>query len=159
MNINLRGVSTFFFFAIPAVLGLAGIYWLAVTRGVVEVRRGFIMNSRHNEIVGAKVLPRGAVQIVLTNADAHGPVIERADIYGSQLTVWVRNDGEVSRGEVGSAITLVWKIIAPNGVLIGSGYDFVSWGVPLLPGQVAEFKTSIYADSRMERLELSIARN
>lgn len=160
MDINIRGLSTFFLFAIPAVLGLAAIYWLFFVRGVIDVRRGMVMDSRHNEIVGAAKLPRGAVQMVIAGGIPNGPVIERAEIYGANLTVWVRNDGDKPWGaRYPRSIKIIWKAMSPDGTVIASDDRFCGYGVDISPMQVAEFKFSIEADKRMERLELSLSDN
>lgn len=160
MDINIEGFSTLAFFAIPAALGMGAVYWLVFAREAVEVRRGIVMDSRHNEVVGAKRLPRGAAEIVIAGGIENGPVIERAEIYGADLTVWVRNDGDKPWGEqYPRAIKLVWKAMSPDGTVISADDRYCGYGVPIDPMQVAEFKFSIRADKRMERLEVSLNNN
>lgn len=156
MQIDIKGLSTFFLWSIPAALGLAAIYWLIFVRGFMEVRRGIVMDSRHNEIVGAKSIPRGAIQMAIVDVKPDGPVIERAEIVGSDLTVWVRNDGQRTVQGVIDAVEVEWKAIAPDGTIVSSGHGYCNFGVSLKPQQKSECSFSIEADRRMKRLEVAI---
>lgn len=159
MNINIEGVSTFFYFSIPAILALAAVYWLVFTDGFITVRRGLIMDKRHNEIVGARKLPKSTIALVLTNTERSKLKIARAEIYGTNLTVWIRNDGDKPAGRIiggYGSINLTWRSISPDGTVIGSDMNCLSYNVNLLPGQVAEYKTTVPSDRRTERLELEV---
>jgi hypothetical protein len=116
-SIEIEGLSQFFYFAIPAVLGLAAIYWLAFGEGLHYFRRVLSQEKRHAEIVGARILPREPMKITIHHQLGESLTVDRAEIDGGDLWVYYKNTG--ASGVRG--IQLTWRIVAPDGTVIKAG--------------------------------------
>lgn len=159
-EIEITGVSQFFFFAIPAVLALAGIWWLAFGEGVHYFRRALSQEKRHAEIVGAAVLPKAPIKITLSDRRDAAVKIDRAEIDGGDLWIYYRNLGQ-SRV---TYIQFTWRLIAPDGTVIKAddGYIEISSNnsAPgsLEPGERGEARLKIESDPRAVTLDVRMSR-
>jgi len=116
-----RGIGTFFLFAIPAVLGLAAIWWLVFGQELHYFSRALSQEKRHAEIVGASPLPKEVMKIVLKNQRDSPLRIERAEIDGGDLWVYYKNDGNGTL----EYIRLKWELIAPDGTIVKAQDGYV----------------------------------
>lgn len=157
-DVNIRGVSTFFLFAIPAVLALGALWWLAFGEGLHYFRRELSQEKRHAEAVGAGVLPKNPIEIKIIENRVASVRVDRAEIDGGDLWVYYKNFGQ-SRKEY---IRYQWRLIAPDGTIVQSqeGYPSIysktSSPDSLMPGQRAEMRLKITADPRAVILEIEM---
>lgn len=108
------GISTFFYFAIPAVLGLAALWWLAFGEGLHYFSRTLSQERRAAEWVGAKIKPRAPLKIDVYNAPDSPVKIERATFDGGDLWVYYSSEGGAQH------IKANWKEYAPDGTVVAS---------------------------------------
>lgn len=154
-EIKLTGISTLALWAIPLVLALGAIYWLVFIRGAHGFSRELSQERRHNEIVGAKVLPKSAIEIKIKNRADNPIQITRAEIDGGELWVWYQNDGQ-SRKEF---IQIRWGLVSPDGTVIKQGYRYAGsvYGAEELdPGEKGEAHVEIKSDPRADRLQVEV---
>jgi len=158
-EIDFTGLSTFFYFAIPAVLAIAAIWWLAFGEGLHYFRRTLSQEKRHAEIVGAAILPKEPLKIHLTEGRGQVLRIERAEIDGDDLWIYYRNTGN-------SSVQLIryrWKLIAPDGTVVKSEDNYVSIHSEnkapdaLDAGERGEAHIKIESDPRAVTLDLSLS--
>jgi hypothetical protein len=158
-EIKFTGISTFFLFAIPAVLALAALWWLAFGQGVHYFRRELSQEARHNEIVGAKVLPKSPIQIHLSNHRDSPLIIDRAEIDGGDLWVYYKNTGQSNV----SGLRLRWQLIAPDETILKASEGYIHIysenDAPdeLGPGQRGEAKYKLPSDPRAVKLDLKLS--
>jgi len=157
-KVEISGVSQFFYFAIPAVLALAAIWWLSFGQGLHYFRRALSQEKRHAEIVGAAVLPKAAMKIKIVDARDAAVRIDRAEIDGGDLWVYYKNVGHSRASDIG----LTWRLIAPDGTVVKahSGYVMIysENNAPdsLEPGERGEAHYDIPSDPRAVTLELAM---
>jgi hypothetical protein len=153
LTINLKGLSTFALFAIPAVLGLAALYWLAFGKGVHYFRRELSQEVRHNEVVGAKILPKEAIDIQFAGQRDDAIKITRAEIDGKDVWVWYQNVGQ-SRLQF---IEFHWSLVSPDGTVIKQAWNYANvfdGAQDLDPGEKGEVHFPIASDPRAKTLKL-----
>lgn len=83
-QVEIKGLSQFFYFAIPAVLALAAIWWLVFGQGLHYFRRELSQEKRHSEIVGAIVLPKAPMNIKISDSRDAAVRVDRAEIEGGR---------------------------------------------------------------------------
>lgn len=159
-DINVRGISTFFLFAIPAVLALAALWWLAFGQGLHYFRRALSQEKRHAEIVGAVVLPKEPLKITISDRRDAAVRIDRAEIDGGDLWIYYKNFGS----STSSSIQFTWKLYAPDGTVVKSQWGYASIhgydNAPdqLDPGERGELHLKIPPDARAVRIDLRMGR-
>lgn len=154
-EIKISGVSQFFLFAIPAVLALAALWWLAFGEGLHYFRRALSQEKRRAEVVGAVSLPREPIKIEIKNSRENPVVIDRAEVDGGELYVYVTNRGRATV----KWMQLRWALKAPDGTIVASkDWLLESYGGPaeLASGERAELHIKIKADPRAVVLELTL---
>lgn len=157
---NGYGISTFFYFAIPAVLGLAALYWLAFGQGLHYFQRTLSQESRAAEWVGAKIKPRAPMKIEMVNQPDARVRIDHATFDGGDL--WIYYYSELGA----SYIQFNWKEIAPDGTVVAAkenGYPSV-YGEGQSPnelaaGERAELHLKINSDPRAVSIRLWMSAN
>jgi len=157
VRVNFKGLSTFFFFAIPAVLGLAAVYWLAFGKDLHYFRREMSQEDRHNEVVGAKILPKNAIDIQFFNKPDDVIAITRAEIDGGEVWVWYQNVGQFRA----TFIEFHWSLVSPDGTVIkqDDNYAAVYRGAGELdPGEKGEVHFPIISDPRAKTLKLRVSK-
>ena len=158
-ELKVTGISTLAYWAIPAVLGLAALYWLAFAEGAHSFRRLLSQESRHAEIVGAKVIPREPMKITITNSRDAVVIVDRAEVDGKDLWVYYKN---VSQGRI-HGIELEWRLIAPDGTVLKSKLGYVEIysenDAPdaLDAGERGEAKYELPTDPRAVSLDLRMS--
>jgi hypothetical protein len=158
-EIKISGVSQFFFYAIPAVLALAALWWLAFAEGAHSFRRLLSQEKRHAEIVGAAKLPKAPMKITVKNSRDESLEIDRAEIDGKDLWIYYKNVGP---GSV-RAIQLEWRLIAPDGTVLKAEKGHVSIysenDAPdaLDAGERGEAKYKLPSDPRAVSLDLRLS--
>ena len=155
-NNSSNGISMFFYFAIPAVLAVAAIWWLAFGEGLHYFERELSQEKRHAEIVGASPLPKESLKLE-THVSRECPlVIDRAEIDGSELYVYIHNAGSANI----EYAKLFANLLAPDGTVVasGGGYIAISFNGPeiMRPGMKAELRGSIPTDPRGVILRLEM---
>ena len=122
MNITINGLSQFFFFAIPAILGLAALYWLAFGQGLHYFRRALSQEKRHAEAVGAAVLPKEPLKITIGDSRNSQIRVDTVELDGGDLWLYYKN---VSQSTI-NHIQFTWKQIAPDGTVVKSDHGYIS---------------------------------
>lgn len=149
VEVKVGGVSTFFYFAIPAVLALAAIWWLAFGEGLHSFNRQVSQEDRAAQAVGAAPLPKAAINVVIKNKHADCHVIDKAVLDGGDLWIYWHN----ACSEPVKDSTIAWSSIAPDGTMIKSGWDYTHQDLD--GGQKAEYHFSeVDADPRTVTLEV-----
>ena len=156
-KVTITGISQLAYFAIPAVLGLAAIYWLAFGQGVHYFRRQLSQEARHNEVVGAKILPKNAIDIQFAGRPDAAVKITRAEIDGGDVWLWYQNVGQ------GRAmfIKFTWSLLSPDGTVIkqDSVYARTYDGAQELdPEEKGEVHFPIVSDPRAKTLKISVGK-
>lgn len=148
INAGQRRIGTFFLYAIPLVLGVGASVWLGVYIGVHDFRRELSQEERRSEYVGASVRPKEKLKISVVPYDCTH--ITKANIDGKDLLLYARNDCH-RRLEYNS---WHWRLLSPDGVVIGEGYT--NWQCPTLssPGVITECNLKIKQDDRAALLEV-----
>lgn len=159
MDINIKGLSTFFYFAIPLVLAVAAVWWLMFADGLHIFLRTVSQEKRHAEIVGATTLPKAPIKIVIDDYRDAPIVVARAEIDGSDLWIYYKNVGQSTV----SGIEYNWRLIAPDGTVIKAQSSYISVyarNAPdsLNPGERGEAKLSIPSDPRAVTLQVGMHR-
>lgn len=150
------GVSQFFYAAIPAVLALAAIWWLAFGQGLHYFRRALSQEKRHAEIVGAAILPKTPLKIRISDTRDAAVQIDRAEIDGGDLWIYYKNTGDFKKG----SIRFTWKQISPDGTVVSSLSGFADvYGEnraadSLDPGERGELHLKIEPDPRAVILDI-----
>lgn len=138
---------------IPAALAIGALYWLSFGQGLHYFQRELAQEKRRAEIVNATPLPTAPLEIRLDERRDASLVIERAEIDGSALWVYLKNIGQQKK----RFIQIHWKLIAPDGTVVKAGANYASLrGGPdeLEPGERAEVKLNVDADPRATVLRL-----
>jgi len=157
-KMDIKGFSTFMYFAIPLVLAIAAVWWLAFGQGLHYFRRGLSQEKRRNEVVGAKILPQEPIKIRLKNLRDDAVQIERADIDGGDLYLYYRNKSH-SRS---SSIRFEWRLKAPDGTVVAAKDGYMSiYAVNNAPdsleaGELGEAHLTISPDPRAVVLEVRV---
>jgi hypothetical protein len=149
VKVEIGGVSKFFLFAIPAVLALAAIGWLAFVTGVVDFSRTVSQEARHAEAVGAAPLPKKAIEVVLKNKRGECRVVDKAEVDGSDIWVYWHN----ACGGSTENTTVEWRGLAPDGTVVASGWHYTD--TELAAGDKAEFHFNrVSIDPRIAAIEV-----
>lgn len=154
-ELKVTGFSTFMLFAIPAVLALAAIWWLAFGEGLHYFTRELDQEKRHAIAVGAEVLPKEPIQVKIHTERNASLTVTKAEIDGDKLWAYVSNQGQ-STIQYGR---LWWNLIAPDGTVVNGGaWYIISLGGPqfIRPGQTAEINTTIKGDPRAVAIEVGV---
>lgn len=148
------GISTFFYFAIPAVLGLAALYWLSFGEGLHYFNRSLSQENRAAEWVGAKIKPRAPMKIEIQNMPDSQVIIDHASFDGGDLWIYYYSEHGARY------IQFNWKEIAPDGTIVAAsdGYPSV-YGEGKSPddlaaGERAELHLKIDSDPRAVSIKL-----
>lgn len=150
-NVNFRGVSAFFYFAIPAVLALAAIWWLAFGEGLHYFRRALSQERRRAEAVGALPNPKTPIEIkILTTRDG-AIAIDRAEIDGGDAFVYLTNRSQQSVRWA----KLKWSLRAPDGTIIEADDRYINPS-HFNAGDRTEMKIRIDADPRAAVFQLEV---
>lgn len=151
-RIYFAGLSEYFYFLIPAALGLTALYWLWFCEGAHKFRRLLSQEKRHAEIVGARPLPKKSLQIDIESKRDSRVVIDRAEIDGHDIWVYCTN---VSGGDL-TYVKVAWKLVAPDGTIVAQNYHFINTANPLGSGERIEKKLWCATDPRASTLKLSV---
>src|SRR5258708_5935846 len=90
VNAGQRNIGRFFLAAIPWLLGLGASVWLGVWIGYHDFRHQLSQEDRAAIYVGAENRPKAKIIPTIMPKDCTH--ITRADIDGSTLLLWARND-------------------------------------------------------------------
>lgn len=159
-EIEISGVSQFFYFAIPAILALAAIWWLAFGEGLHYFRRALSQEKRHAEIVGAVILPKGPIKITLSDSRDAAVRVDRAEIDGGDLWIYYKNFGQ----QRATSIQFTWRLIAPDGTVIKADDGYIEISAEnsapgsLEPGERGEAQLKIKSDPRAITLDIRMRR-
>jgi hypothetical protein len=126
---------------------------LAFGRGVHSFSRELSQEARHNIVVGAKILPKDAIDIKFAGRPDDVIKITRAEIDGGDVWVWYQNVGQSSM----KFIEYHWSLVSPDGTVIKQGGTYASIGdgaQELDPGEKGEVHFSIVSDPRAKTLKL-----
>lgn len=154
------GISTFFYFAIPAVLAIAALWWLAFGEGIHYFTRALSQEQRAAEWVGAKVKPRAPLKIEIDTAPDAQVKIDRANFDGGDLWIYYSSEGGAE------FIKCNWKEYAPDGTIVaskeriyptvdGEGQSPDSLG----PGERAELHLKVLSDPRAVSIKIWMTHN
>jgi len=142
-DINFRGISTFSLFAIPAVLGLAAIYWLTFVRGAHRFGKEVSQENRRNVYVGAKVLPKEPIKLEPKNIESEPLQIDTIDLDGDYALVRFHNSGHrpIHYAQV------LYKGYAPDGTVVAHDSNYVISGDETIdPGEKMEWRSKYFKD-------------
>lgn len=160
-QVEFKGISQFFYFAIPAVLVLAAIWWLAFGEGLHYFKRALSQEKRHAEIVGVTKPLKEAVKIVISDTRDAAVRIDRAEIDGGDLWIYYKNFGD-SRVDF---IEFTYKLISPDGTVVKQESSYIAalaWRSKapgsLDPGERGEAHLKIAADPRAETLNVRMGK-
>jgi hypothetical protein len=151
-----KGVSTFFYFAIPAVLALAALWWLAFGQGLHFFVRQISQEQRAATAVGADPLPKESMKITISDPRDAAVRVEKVEIDGGDLWVYYKNFGATRA----SYIKLLWRLVGPDGTVLKSREGYVdiysrnSAAGSLEPGERGEAQFKIPSDPRSVRLDV-----
>lgn len=135
-----------------ALLG-RGLYgWLALGEEAHSFKRQISQEDRHAEIVGAKPLPKAAIEIVIQKTKRDCIQIDRAEIDGEATWVYWHNQCGGTRQ---AFIKIQYKLQAPDGTVIARNYEFAASGSSLEAGEKGELKLRVPADPRAVKLVIS----
>jgi hypothetical protein len=159
-DVNVRGVSTFFLFAIPAVLALAAVWWLAFGQGLHYFKRELSQEQRSAEAVGASALPAEPLKIVITDEKDAAVRVDRVEIDGKRVWLYYKNFGQ---SRVSDFIEVSWRLRAIDGTVIKSKSTYanlIDYDAPggLGAGERAEAKFDIVSDPRAVVFEIGMHR-
>jgi len=130
-------------------IGVGCVVWFGFFSNVHFFNREISQEQRANEAVGAKVLPKAPLQIVIKNKPNECRVIDSARLDGSDLWVYYHN----ACNRTTTDDTIHWNGIAPDGTVIVSGWTYTR--SDLESGQKAEFHADdLKDDPRMVTLEV-----
>jgi hypothetical protein len=149
-KIEIRGFSQAAFFLIPVLLGFAALLWLSFGVGCHDFKQQIGLENRRAEAVGASPNPTEPLKIVINNKKGECRVIDKADLDGSELTVYWHRDCIDHVGVPSS--TIRWMLLSPDGTIVQSNFNFTH--IEPAVGQKAEFRMGIETDSRASVLEV-----
>lgn len=121
-DLKVRGLSAFFYFAIPAVLAIAALWWLAFAGELHMLSRTLSQEKRSAVAVGAADLPKEPIKLQIEQRRNSPLSIDRAEIDGRDLWVYYRN---VSKSPI-TYIQLPVRQIAPDGTVVSAYGSYVS---------------------------------
>lgn len=148
VRIHLLGISALALAAIPAALAVGATGWLGFTITLRGFQLEIQQEHRRAIYVGASEAPKVPMKIV---ADHAGPImVDRADLDGEELVVYLKNSGHRSA----KFIQLKWSLIAPDGTVIGSEARYVS-NNDLGAGERVEVRRQVPEDRRAVVLRLT----
>jgi hypothetical protein len=132
-EVKVSGMSQFFLFAIPAVLGLGAAMWLGVWIDAHHFRHELSQEDRAASYVGAGVRPTDKIKIVIR--DESCVHVTRADLDGADLLIYTEN-------HCGRSIAFMewhWQLLSPDGTVIkGNWYNTGNCAAPISNGDKAE---------------------
>ena len=148
-TIVVAGISSLALAAIPAALALGASGWLGFTMTAHGFQRTLAQEQRRAVYVAAAKPPKAKMMFEIA---ATGPVvIERADLDGESLTVYVRNSSNKRQ----CFQQLLWALKAPDGTQIGADSKYIGDAEGgLEPGERAEGVVHIDLDRRAVSLRL-----
>lgn len=153
--VEVKGISQFFYFGIPAVLGVAAVLWLGFYVSVHDFSRKVTQDNRGAQAVGASPLPKEAFHVTIRNKKEACAQIDSASVEDDALVVYLHNRCPY---EVRS-VKILWKVIAPDGTVIGANDRYVN-GDNLDAGEKVEFREdnpyTLQFDARMSEVVVSM---
>jgi hypothetical protein len=148
-----RGVGSFFFAAIPAIIGVAFLIWLSFFSGcfdfkhhVAEVSDEDRVKQRMDNRVGVTEPLSAPVAVTIRKEDCIK--VSKAFLDGSSLTAYVTN----TCGEYDKWPELHWAARSPDRTIIHQNYSFIQSG--LTEGDTAEVTMDIPQDHRIVSVEV-----
>lgn len=140
VNAGTRNIGRFFLSLIPWALGIGFMVWFGAWAGVAKYKHDISQERRAAVYVGAETKPEEKIKLDVVKHDC--TTISRADVNGSDLMIYARND---CKGRL-SYLAWHWQTISPDGTVVGQGYTN---GCPIPnPGNKAECKMKIDDDER-----------
>jgi hypothetical protein len=145
-----RGIGAFFYGAIPAVLGVAGLIWLSFLMGVVEFHHNQVQEGRRDNRVGAYATIRKPVDLVFNGKGCIH--VERGYLDGDTATFYIHN---VCYHEIDD---ISWSIreISPDGTTVESKRTFLSGSDDMVADEKREVQVDISSDQRVVKVAFSI---
>ena len=137
-----RGIGSFFFAAIPGILGAGAVLWLLFVTGVVDFHRQEILQGRMDNRVGVVEPLKEPVKLIVE--DEYCVKITKAFLDGDSLTAYMTSGCH----EYLDYWELHWEVKSPDGTILDSGYDNTAFLPPLHAGEKAEHVFSLPSDSR-----------
>lgn len=152
VDVNVRGVSWFFYALVPWALSLGAAGWFAFGAGVHEAEKHAQAERRVAAAVGEPTAPTAPYKITLEQSRFF---IERARYDGHSLEVYYRNRTSVRLYNY----CFQFKQKSADGTIIaGDEKCFPGNERALLPGERAEIQLDLDADSRTTELVLGFDR-
>lgn len=151
-KVIIAGVSALALAAIPAALAIGASGWLGFTITAHGFQRTLAQEQRRAVYVAAPTPPKAKMAFDISSRGA--VVIERADLDGRDLTVYLRN-----RSHVHQCFQQVhWALRAPDGTMIGGESKYIGDGEGgMEPGEKAEGQLHITEDPRAVAIRLSVS--
>ena len=139
-DIKISGVSQFFFAAIPWILGLAALTWLAFFSGWFNFSHYVTVLKRMDNRVGVFRPLKNPVKLTLKKEGCLH--VERGFLDGNTVTMYIKNDctHPVDYYE------WHWKAIAPDGTVIAQQYSNTNDGMEA--GETVERTMDVTGDRR-----------
>lgn len=154
ITIYFRGISEYYYFAIPLVLGLAATSWLMFFSDLHIFRRKLINEKRRAERVAAEPLPKEKIEITFSDSKDAAIKVVAADLDGENAWITFQNFGSTRQ----TWIDYSWRQISPDGTIINSCWGNASPST-LDGGQKAEMKITVYHDDpRTSKFDVRMAR-
>lgn len=143
-NTLTRGIGSFFFFAIPAVLAGAALMWLAFYTGVIDWQKTQRVEGRMDNRVGVNGQLTMPVDLVIGNRSCLK--IDRAFLDGDSVTMYLDNQCHTRL----DYYEWHWKAVSPDGTTIKENYENTLDGID--DGEKLEKTMSLPDDNRIVKI-------
>lgn len=151
----MKAISILIVSAVPAVLGLGGLYWLTFGERLhVDVHHSH-QEDRAALAVKAEPLPVAKIDVRISARQSASFKIDQVDQDGSSLTLYARN---VSHRCI-SYVEAHYLVLAPDDTVIANDATYQTDETSgLQPNQRYEFKfTAVPVDDRIKRIEVWVS--
>lgn len=148
MDSDVRNFGRLCLALIPWALGIGAAVWLGVWITGHDFRHQLSQEDRAAVYTGAEQRPKSKVVITIIPRDC--TEVTRADIDGSALLIYARNDCHKRL----DYMEWHWQSVSPNGTVLKDGYTNGDCPKAVEPGDVAECHMNIDADDRAEVLRV-----
>jgi hypothetical protein len=141
-------MSKFFWFCVPAVLGVAASVWLGVYIQAHVFEHQISQEDRAASYTGAAIRPTSKIKVEALNKSCIA--ITSADIDGNQLLVYSVNHchRNVRYSEYH------WEALSPDGTAIASSYENWKCPTPREPDRKAECSLEVSDDDRIVTIKV-----
>jgi hypothetical protein len=153
-EVKISGVSTFFLYSIPWILGMAALVWLAFLTGLVEFSHSQsayakrqTYEGRREERVGVNGEILKPVDLIFSNRGCFK--IERAFLDTQTLTIYIHNTCAQKREFAHYTV----KEYAPDGTIVHSVNEYLPTDdAELDAGDKIEIETQTSSDARVVKI-------